>query len=930
MISKECKITVSGNTASIDSEIYLYKNDMNIKYLFNIVNGDYAYTKDSNLDNIINANKASYAQIKFKKEDIEIDFDVQETSNGKVILLIKKELIDEDTELGDYTIQIRLFDESKTSVITLPPVNNCIHIMRPIFEKVDGSTNVVDEAAVDEAIVTYSEPMEAIASDGTFAKKTWVAKEKITTAELNRMEEGIAYNNSQYKDIANLINNGNISNNNLPNIFFTGDTSGMSKEVKKNLQINYRSQNINFDGYVTLKWQGSSSLMYAKKNYTMNIFEDLACANKKKIDFRWGKQSKYCLKANYIDMLTHAKNIVSANLWSEIVKSRKDYNSLPQEMRESPNNCAIDGFPVNIYINDEYQGVYTLNIPKDGWMFNMDKNNSNHCVICADAQNGAASFRNTISDFNSAWGLEFPDKENPMLVTSFNNLIKCIKDTDNATFKSTIRNYLDIQSAIDYYIFTYLNCNTDGLGKNLIMCTYDGVIWKCSAYDMDSIWGANTGGSQVYAYNRKCPEEYECSDSLLFARLEECFATEIVTRYNELRKSILSFGNVVAKLDDFMKLVKTENYERDCKKWGKTYSNPFDTLCTFISKRNGYVDGEMSNLIPKPITAIKLDNTSLVVPYNGEATLTATLTPSDSNGTITWSCNNNNVELTTNGLTCTVRGKTIGTSAITATSAEDSSIKATCNISVENTIIHVENIEISGNNTVGTDKNITLTAIITPSTATNKNVTWNANNNNVTITPNGLTCIVRGVTEGNTIITVTTEDNSKSATFNITVKEAIADGDLYTLRNNNKDITTDVKLIDTNKDFTVVLKTIAPSDMWNAVCIQCMEDGTEAALTYGFMVRYYRNKLEFNNTKAIAINSSPVVGETYRIAVRKNTADNTWVAIDSAGNKYEYPYSSKFDKTADHVVKIFDNVTDCDIYSIALSDAQILAKMQEY
>ena len=129
---------------------------------------------------------------------------MQETSNVKVILLIKKELIDEDTELGDYTIQIRLFDESKTSVITLPPVNNCIHIMRPIFEKVDGSTNVVDEAAVDEAIVTYSEPMEAIASDGTFAKKTWVAKEKITTAELNRMEEGIAYNNSQYKDIANL------------------------------------------------------------------------------------------------------------------------------------------------------------------------------------------------------------------------------------------------------------------------------------------------------------------------------------------------------------------------------------------------------------------------------------------------------------------------------------------------------------------------------------------------------------------------------------------------------------------------------------------------------------------------------------------------------------------------------------------------------
>ena len=207
MISKECKITISGNTASIDSEIYLYKNDMNIKYLFNIVNSEYAYTKDSTLDNIINANKASYAQIKFKKEDIEIDFDVQETSNGKAILLIKKELIDEETELGDYTIQIRLFDESKSSVITLPPVNNCIHIMRPIFEKVDGSTNVVDEAAVDEAIVTYSESIEAIAEDGTFSKKVWSKGDKITSGELNRMEDGIAYNNSQYKDIVKQISN---------------------------------------------------------------------------------------------------------------------------------------------------------------------------------------------------------------------------------------------------------------------------------------------------------------------------------------------------------------------------------------------------------------------------------------------------------------------------------------------------------------------------------------------------------------------------------------------------------------------------------------------------------------------------------------------------------------------------------------------------
>ena len=54
------------------------------------------------------------------------------------------------------------------------------------------------------AVVTYAEPISATNSDGTYNKKTWVAKEKITTAELNRMEEGISNVSSQFKDIANL------------------------------------------------------------------------------------------------------------------------------------------------------------------------------------------------------------------------------------------------------------------------------------------------------------------------------------------------------------------------------------------------------------------------------------------------------------------------------------------------------------------------------------------------------------------------------------------------------------------------------------------------------------------------------------------------------------------------------------------------------
>ena len=202
MISKDCIITVNGNNATIDSDIYLYKYDKNIQLAFAIINSKYMYDNDDS-NNLIKSMQAAYAQVKFKKNDstdIAIEFPIQATKKGAVLLTINEELTDEDTELGDYTIQIRLLDSNKNSVITLPPVESCIHIQQPLFEKL-GTTNVVDNAVVDQALTTYAAPLKAVEDDGTFAKKTWVSKEKITTAELNRMEDGIGYNNTQIKDI---------------------------------------------------------------------------------------------------------------------------------------------------------------------------------------------------------------------------------------------------------------------------------------------------------------------------------------------------------------------------------------------------------------------------------------------------------------------------------------------------------------------------------------------------------------------------------------------------------------------------------------------------------------------------------------------------------------------------------------------------------
>lgn len=205
MISRDCIITVNGNTATIDSDIYLYKYDKNIQLTFSIINSKYMYDNDDS-NNLIKNMQASYAQVKFKKNDssdIEIEFDIQATKQGAVILTINEELTDEDTELGDYTIQIRLLDSNKNSVVTLPPVESCIHILAPLFEKLEAGTNEVNKAVVNKAVARYAAPLSATTGDGTFNSKTWVDGDTITTAELNRMETGIKTNSTQYKDITN-------------------------------------------------------------------------------------------------------------------------------------------------------------------------------------------------------------------------------------------------------------------------------------------------------------------------------------------------------------------------------------------------------------------------------------------------------------------------------------------------------------------------------------------------------------------------------------------------------------------------------------------------------------------------------------------------------------------------------------------------------
>ena len=346
-----------------------------------------------------------------------------------------------------------------------------------------------------------------------------------------------------------------IVENDLPTVYYGGKLPQIKTEQIMPLRI--VSKTMDVKGYCETKAQGNSSMNFPKKNQTTKLYADVACEEKLKLAFRnWGKQQKFCLKANWND-LSHARNVVSARIWGDMVRTRPDFDSIPELMRTSPNFGAIDGFPVRVFAAGEYQGRYAFNIPKDKWMANMDDENPNHCILCGEDY-GSGCFRAPALIDGSDWTDEIHDTVPESIKTRWNQCIAFVQNSTDAEFKANLHQYFNVQSLIDCHIFGLASCNLDGFGKNQLFLTYDGLVWYASIYDMDATWGNHYMGTKLVNadYPRTSYEDYVSSASsgngnLLYVRLEALFADEIKERWNSVKTTALSLDSILNRFEQW-------------------------------------------------------------------------------------------------------------------------------------------------------------------------------------------------------------------------------------------------------------------------------------------------------------------------------------------------------------------------------------------
>lgn len=362
------------------------------------------------------------------------------------------------------------------------------------------------------------------------------------------------------------------------------------------------------------KVQGRTSAGLPEKNYTLTFDRDY-------IFFKdFGYQNKYVIKANYTDF-SQSKNVVSARVWGKVrhqhdslsAITNNDSNYLADaqgnhilgiadpQLAVGKNAGAVDGMPIAVMFNDEFWGLYTLNVPKDGYMAKMPAKNGYAIVSVSWSNLGHQVDTGNTSDFGDV-EIEYCGSSSTAWVqSSFNQMLTALNSNyaDQSAFDAALRDLLDVDSAIDYYCYSVLIDNIDGINSNFLFQTFNGKKWYIAAYDLDETFGTTKDFNSILRANSNnsmsdlqngikhfgMTFENTAKNSQLFAQLWKYHKDDIIKRTQNLIETVMSAEEISSMFLEFAQDIHLNLYLQDAKRWR---NKPYTSIVNINQITNWY------------------------------------------------------------------------------------------------------------------------------------------------------------------------------------------------------------------------------------------------------------------------------------------------------------------------------------------------------
>ena len=359
---------------------------------------------------------------------------------------------------------------------------------------------------------------------------------------------------------------------------------------------------------VVIHGQGGYSLRYPKNNFSCKFCEN-DWSGKQTTDIRfgdWVKQDGFHFKAFYTDF-SRGIGEIGYQMFEHFTEDRRPYWERGGYMNPSRARCFPDGFPVIVYLNGKFQGIYAWQLKKHRKNMNMEKHNASHIHIDGNISDahlfagniawnefevrnpkdlyttyGTVYNNNHPSELMSERSTHYPpaadDSETAeamrrsaqvraaivRLSGYHDELIRLeASGADTATVRQRFESYFDLESLIDYAVFFYFSANGDGTLKNWQWFTYDGHKWMVTPYDLDQTLGLGLYGQVRPAY---FPIEHITSGP--FYWLDRYYQQEIRQRWHDLRRrNILCDSTLVSIAEDWCERVGDTFYELERQQW---------------------------------------------------------------------------------------------------------------------------------------------------------------------------------------------------------------------------------------------------------------------------------------------------------------------------------------------------------------------------
>lgn len=378
-------------------------------------------------------------------------------------------------------------------------------------------------------------------------------------------------------------NNNTLSTMRLYSDEVENKVENMTNTNKITMRAVYRSTNTEKYGqpfelkYCKVYWQGTSSLDYIRKNYNLELYDD---------DLREFYYSPYpnavqeylfCLKCDYMES-SHARNVGIGNLINKYWYTSKNPAQLKNDMVQN----AVQGFPMLLYINDEFMGVYNFNTDRYSTAsFGYTGDNCLAYELSANSDTTAGAFITYDKTKHEGNELDYYKRDFMCLypptrragndtMDEIIDLVKFVDKSSDEEFVTNINNnvYFNKEYLLRYLIYCLVMGAVDSLGKNMKLATWDmGKTWYPQIYDCDTTMGLDNSGMLYYTDSSMKIQAgtYNTSSSRLWSRLIELMWTDIQAEYVKMRNAYLTLDNLYSCIiDNQMDLIPATYYNSDC------------------------------------------------------------------------------------------------------------------------------------------------------------------------------------------------------------------------------------------------------------------------------------------------------------------------------------------------------------------------------